>query len=140
MNLMRFIEWDIPAFVKETKRDDLDGVIATFKNTHPRFSYVVVDEPSGTISRAEEKKVISDNATCGVYFWKRGKDFCKYARESFHLDLSTHEQFFVSKVYDVGIQKGLVVRPFMCKKMWPLNTSKDLEQYYSARKNGLIRH
>jgi hypothetical protein len=134
-NLLRYIEWDVAAFVKETKRADVDGVIATFKSAHPRFSYVAIDPVTGLLTQAAEKRTISDNATCGVYFWRRGADFCAAAQETFDRAITINEQYFISSAYDVAIQRGMRFRPFMCDKMWPMNTPKDLEQFYQYQRD-----
>jgi hypothetical protein len=138
-NLLRYIEWDAGAFIRETKRPDLDGVIATFQSTHPRFSYVLTDPATGLVQQAAEKRTISDQATCGVYFWRRGSDFCRYARDTFAREMKTNGQYYISNAYELAIQAGLRIGPFECRRMWPFNTPKDLEQYYLAKKNGLIQ-
>ena len=52
----------------------------TFEAIHPKWSYAKCDE-NGFVSEVAEKKVISKNATVGVYYWKHGADYVKSAEE-----------------------------------------------------------
>ena len=51
---------------------NLDGAILTFEAIHPKWSYAKCDE-EGYVTEVAEK-VISKNATVGVYYWKHGSD------------------------------------------------------------------
>jgi HAD superfamily hydrolase (TIGR01509 family) len=79
-NSDQFIEWDPSEIMYSFYGKKVDGGILTFKATHPKWSYAKADN-SGIVTEVAEKKVISDNATVGIYFWKRGDYFVKYANE-----------------------------------------------------------
>jgi HAD superfamily hydrolase (TIGR01509 family) len=79
-NCDQFIEWDTSEIMYHFSSKKIDGGILTFKNMHPKWSYARVNKFNKVIEVAE-KKVISDNATVGVYYWKKGSLFVKYANQ-----------------------------------------------------------
>ena len=52
----------------------MDGSIVTFKATHPKWSFAKVNQ-EGLVTEVAEKNPISDTATVGFYYWKKGSDF-----------------------------------------------------------------
>jgi len=58
----------------------LDGHILTFKANSPAHSYAQLDD-NGYVTKTVEKEVISENAAVGVYYFKTGKMFVKYANK-----------------------------------------------------------
>ena len=73
-NSDQYIEENINDFIKKARRDKHDGCIMTFKSAHPKWSYARVDK-KGTVIEVAEKKVISEHATAGVYYYKHGNQF-----------------------------------------------------------------
>ena len=72
VNCHQYIDWDSRAFYAECCAAAVDGVIATFESTHPRYSYVETTPgpASGSaprIVRVADKSPISNQATCGNY-------------------------------------------------------------------------
>ena len=59
--------------------------MATFKATHPKWSFARLDE-SGYVCEVAEKKPISNIATCGIYYWKKGSDYVKFAEQMISKD------------------------------------------------------
>ena len=52
----------------------------TLKASHPKWSYVKLNE-EGYAEEVAEKKPISNNATVGIYWWKKGSEYVKYAEQ-----------------------------------------------------------
>jgi len=75
-NSDQFVEWNSNECMYAFNADAIDGGILTFKATHPKWSYAKIGD-DGFVSEVAEKKPISDNATVGVYFWKKGSDYVK---------------------------------------------------------------
>ena len=69
-NSDQYVEWNFDLFLNYCT-NNLDGCILTFESNHPKWSYAKVDE-SGFVTEVAEKKVISNLATVGIYFWKHG--------------------------------------------------------------------
>ena len=82
---------------------DADGLILTFKSNSTNYSYAQLDK-DGNVIKTAEKKAISPNACVGIYGFKKGSDFCKYAREMIERDLRTKNEFYISPLYNVLIE------------------------------------
>lgn len=59
---------------------DLDGAILCFENTSPAWSYAATDS-DGYVTEVKEKKVISNKATIGLYYFAKGSLFVQAAKE-----------------------------------------------------------
>jgi hypothetical protein len=117
VNCQQYIEWDAKEFYQTCIKSKADGVIATFTSSHPRYSYVSQGK-DGNINEVAEKKTISQNASCGVYFWKRGADFVKYAEGL--TGGSAASECSVIMAYKGAINDGLVIETFKCSHSWQL--------------------
>jgi HAD superfamily hydrolase (TIGR01509 family) len=127
-NSDQFVEWDSNEFFYKMNENDCDGGIPTFKATHPKWSFVKLDE-EGFVTEVQEKNPISDLATVGFYYWKHGSDFVKYAEEMIQQNIRVNNEFYVCPVYNNAIKTGLKVRTFNVPKMWGLGTPEDLKYY-----------
>jgi len=84
---------------------DADGLILTFKSNSINYSYAQLDS-EGLVTKTAEKKAISPNACVGIYGFKKGSDFCKYAKEMISRNLRTKNEFYISPLYNVLIEDG----------------------------------
>ena len=108
--------------------DEIDGGILTFTATHPKWSFVKLDE-NGFVNEVAEKKPISNNATCGVYFWKKGSDYVKFANQMIEKDIRTNNEFYVCPIFNQAIEDNKKIKTFNIKKMWGLGTPEDLRRF-----------
>lgn len=127
-NSDQFIEWDSNNVMYSFSADEIDGGILSFKATHPKWSYAKLDE-DGFVSEVAEKKPISDNATVGVYYWKRGSDFVKYAEQMIAKDIRTNNEFYVAPVFNEAIGDGKKIRIKEITNMWGIGTPEDLNYF-----------
>ncbi|MBS3076658.1 glycosyltransferase family 2 protein [Candidatus Pacearchaeota archaeon] len=133
-NADQFIEWNSNEFFYAMAADECDGGVLTFNSTHPRWSYVRLGE-NGFISEAAEKKVISDIATVGLYYYKKGSDFIKYAEQMIQKNLSFNGDFYICPIFNEMIADGKKVRPFKVNKMWGLGTPEELNIFLTVNKS-----
>jgi|TARA_Y100000004_G_scaffold149990_1_gene172123 HAD superfamily hydrolase (TIGR01509 family) len=129
-NSDQFLDWDSNEFMYSMVADDVDGGIVSFKATHPKWSFAKLGE-DGFVSEVAEKKPISDVATAGVYYWRKGSDYVKYAEQMIDKDIRTNNEFYVCPVYNEAIEDKRKVKVFPIEKMWGLGTPEDLERYVS---------
>ena len=45
------------------------------------------------VTEVAEKNVISNNATVGIYFWKKGSDYVKYAKQMIKKNIIVNNEF-----------------------------------------------
>jgi HAD superfamily hydrolase (TIGR01509 family) len=133
-NSDQYLEWDSNEFMYSMMADEIDGGILTFTATHPKWSFAKLDA-NGFVSEVAEKKPISDNATCGVYLWKKGSDYVKFANEMIEKDIRTNNEFYVCPVFNQAIESGKKIKTFHIGKMWGLGTPEDLNKYIQETRN-----
>jgi dTDP-glucose pyrophosphorylase len=127
-NSDQFVEWSSNECLYAFNADGIDGGIVSFKATHPKWSYAKVGD-DGFVSEVAEKKPISDNATVGIYFWKKGSDYVKYAEQMIEKNIRTNNEFYVCPVFNEAIQDGKKVRIKDIKRMWGIGTPEDLNYF-----------
>ena len=128
-NSDQYVEWDPVEFMYRMQETQADGGIVTFKATHPKWSFAKVCEETNCVTQVAEKNPISDNATVGYYYWKRGSDFVKYAEQMIEKDVRVNNEFYVCPVFNEAIEDGKEIRIHEASKMWGLGTPEDLEYY-----------
>lgn len=104
----------------------LEGFLLTFKANSSAHSYVKLDE-NGHAVRTAEKEVISQNAAVGVYYYKTGKMFVKYAEEMISKNIRTKGEFYICPMYNLMIRDGAKVGIKQVEKMHVLGTPAELE-------------
>jgi len=134
-NSDQFVEWRPIDFLYKMQEQQADGGIVTFKDTHPKWSFAKVDQETNLVTEVAEKNPISDNATAGYYYWKRGSDFVKYAERMIEKDIRVNNEFYVAPVYNQAIEDGRAIRIFEADKMWGLGTPEDLDYYLTHYEN-----
>ncbi len=127
-NSDQFVEWNSNECLYAFNADGIDGGIVSFKATHPKWSYAKVGD-DGFVSEVAEKKPISDNATVGIYFWKKGSDYVKYAEQMIGKNIRTNNEFYVCPVFNEAIQDGKKVRIKDIERMWGIGTPEDLNYF-----------
>lgn len=131
-NSDQIVEWNSRQFIYDLMTKNADGGIATFKSTHPKWSYAKIDQ-TGMVTEVAEKKPISDIATVGIYYWKHGSDFVKYAKQMIKKDIRTNNEFYVCPVFNEAIADEKRVFTSNIEKMWGIGTPEDLQYYLSSR-------
>lgn len=129
-NSDQIVDIDIKDFVDDARQRDLDGSILTFTASHPKWSYVKVDE-NGLMTELKEKQVISANATVGLYYYKRGSDFVNAAVAMIAHNDRVNNEFYVAPVYNYAVKDGkqVGIYPIGDGQMHGLGTPEDLHEY-----------
>ena len=127
-NSDQYVEWDSNEFMYKMIEQDVDGGIVSFEATHPKWSFAKVDD-FGYVTEVAEKNPISNIATVGIYYWKHGSDYVKYAEQMIDKDIRTNGEFYVCPVFNEAIQDNKKIKTFNISKMWGLGTPEDLIQF-----------
>ncbi len=125
VNSDQYLEWNSNEFLYFAESDNVDGCISTFYNTHPKWSYAKLDD-NGFVTEVQEKNPISTVATTGIYYWKNGGDYIKYANNMINKNIKTNGEFYVCPVYNEAIADGKKIKVLDCKKLWGLGVPEDL--------------
>ena len=121
------LDIDVGAFVDRMRSLEADGGILTFCDDDPKWSYARCDD-SGRVVEVAEKRVISDQATVGIYYFRRGSDFARAARRMIEKDIRVNGEFYVCPVFNELIEEGkhVFVDEIQKDQMHGLGTPEDL--------------
>ena len=127
-NSDQFIEYSPENFKTLKEMTDADAIVYTFEAVHPKWSFVKTNS-RGVVTEVAEKKPISNIATCGIYWYRRGSDFVKYANKMIEKDIRVNGEFYIAPVYNELIKDGKTLIPFFVHSMWGIGTPEDLKYY-----------
>ena len=137
-NSDQWINWNPQHFLSFLQNNDADGGIITFISTHPKWSFVKVNE-SGLITELAEKKPISNIATAGIYYYKHGKTFVEAAEQMITKNIRTNNEFYIAPAYNEIIQNGGKVFHYPVAEMYGLGTPEDLQYFLqNSKKSNLV--
>jgi dTDP-glucose pyrophosphorylase len=95
---------DLSAVVAGFVERDLDVGVVVFRAVHPRWSYVRLE--GDRVIEAAEKNPISDLATAGCYWFRRGRDFVTAAMDMMRKDAHVDGRFFVCPALNELVLRG----------------------------------
>ncbi len=105
-NTDQYIDFDVNDYLSLMSKQALDGLIMTMKADDPKWSFVKLSESTGLVEETAEKKVISDQATVGIYNFAKGRDFCWAADSLIKKDLRVNGEFYICPLYNELISVG----------------------------------
>ena len=132
-NADQYIKWNSFETISMFNEPDVDGGILTFKSVHPKHSFAKVDGDSFVLEVAE-KKPISNDATVGIYYWKRGLDYVLYAESMIEKNIRTNNEFYVCPVYNEAIADGRRIKASLVDEMWGMGTPEELNNFLTHYK------
>ena len=129
-NSDQFIEWESNKTLYAFSNSECDGGILTFPASHPKWSYAKINN-QGFVTEVAEKKPISNNATVGIYWWKKGSDYVKYAEQMIEKNIRTNGEFYVCPVFNEAIKDGkkVIIKDIEKNGMWGIGTPEDLNYF-----------
>ena len=127
-NSDQYIRWNSSKAIYDFNSKNLDGAILTFEAIHPKWSYAKCDD-QGFVTEVAEKKVISKNATVGVYYWKHGSDYVNSAEKMIEKNIRVNNEFYVCPVYNEFLLQKKKVKIYNVDEMQGLGTPEDLNNF-----------
>jgi dTDP-glucose pyrophosphorylase len=131
-NSDQIIEYSKENFNTVRRFTNFDASVFTFRAVHPKWSFVKTNS-RGVVTEVAEKNPISDIATCGIYYYRKGSDFVKYAEEMIEKDVRVNNEFYIAPVYNELILDEKTLVPFFVDRMHGLGTPEDLKKYLSMK-------
>ncbi len=132
-NADQILDTDINQFISFARKSKSDGAILTFNSQHPKWSYARVNK-KGQVLETAEKKVISNHATAGIYYFKKGTLFVEAAFSMIIKDIRFNNDFYVCPIFNEMILSGkkIVIWEIKQSQMHGLGTPEDLSKYLSS--------
>lgn len=134
-NSDQYLEWDSNEFLYCASADGVDGCISTFFNNSPKWSYVRMDGDNHFVAEVREKDVISNEATTGIYYWKHGSEYVRYAEMMINKNIRVNNEFYICPVYNEAIEDGKKITIKRCTKMWGIGVPEDLNYFLENNKS-----
>ena len=132
-NSDQYIKWNSFETISSFNHKDADGGILSFTSLHPKHSFAKVDS-NGYVTEVAEKNPISNNATVGIYHWKQGSDFVRYAEQMISKNIRTNNEFYICPVYNEAIQDGKKIKISSVDEMWGMGTPEELNNFLTHYK------
>jgi NDP-sugar pyrophosphorylase family protein len=121
-NSDQFVDIDINDFIDT----DLDARIMTFYSDHPKWSYAKTCD--GLVTEVAEKKVISEHATVGIYYFKNGSDFVLACGRMIEDNFRVNGEFYTCPAYNfMPRHKKIGIYEIEKERMYGLGTPEDFE-------------
>ena len=105
VNSDQVIENGIKDSISLFQSQECSAGVITFKSIHPRWSYVVEDN-TGLVVQAVEKKVVSRNAIAGFYYFKSADGFIEAAKNVIIKNAELDGLFYISSALNELILAG----------------------------------
>ncbi len=132
-NSDQVIEYSSVNFKTLKTMTNVDAIVFTFNSVHPKWSFVKTNS-RGIVSEVAEKLPISDIATCGIYWYKKGSDFVKYAERMIEKNIRVNNEFYIAPVYNELILDKKTLIPYFVHEMYGIGTPEDLNFYLNKIK------
>ena len=135
VNSDQWLDWDAAEFYRALLNPSYDGAISVFHQTDLsdiKWSYSALHDSAPYVRAVAEKEVISCWATTGVYGWKRGSDYVKYAQSMIDKNIRVNGEFYTCPVYNEAVGDGKKIRNVLCRRLWGLGVPEDLQVFLRA--------
>jgi NDP-sugar pyrophosphorylase family protein len=105
-----------------------DGILDLFAAPGEKWSFARLDADDRVLETAEKRR-ISDWASTGLYWFRRGSDFVRHAQAMIDENDRAGNEFYVAPIYNRLIAAGADVRGNRVDKVWVLGTPQDLARF-----------
>ena len=120
---------NIQDMINAARHANFDASIASFYASHPKWSYARLNSDM-TVAEVAEKKVISNFATVGIYYYASGEQFVENAHAMINKDERVNGEFYVCPVFNQMIKNDRAsIGLYMVRDMMGLGTPEDLETF-----------
>lgn len=134
-NTDQFIDIDINVYLEAMNERHLDGMIMTMKSQDSKWSYVKIDD-EGFVIETAEKKVISPDATVGIFNFAKGSDFVRAAEQMIKDNVRVNNEFYTCPCYNYLIREGKKIGIYPIGEeyngMYGVGTPKDLDFFINS--------
>lgn len=141
-NSDQYIDIDINDYLYSMQQRKLDGLIMTMHSQDPKWSYAKLNDQNMVIATAE-KSVISNNATVGIFNFRKGSDFVRAAEQMLSDDLRVGGEFYSCPAYNYLIAEGKNIGIYSIGEeyngMYGLGIPQDLEFFLNHKISKRIR-
>lgn len=138
-NSDQIVDISVQDFVNDAVNRNLDGSILTFEDNHPKWSYAKIDS-NGFVTETKEKVPISNHATVGLYYFKKGSIFVDAAIDMIINNDRVNNEFYTCPVYNYAVKAGakIGIYDIPASSMHGTGTPEDLKNYLNTFKDKVL--
>lgn len=133
-NSDQYLDFNPANWIESFVNSDSAGSILCMQDNDPKWSFARLDS-EGKVAEVAEKRVVSNLATCGVYFFRSGALFEAAASRQMDKDARVNGEFYVGPTYNELITDGAVVEAYdlgpISDVMFGLGVPLDYERFMS---------
>lgn len=124
------VDVSLTEIVSTFRSQQCDAGVVAFRSVHPRYSFVKTDE-NGVVCEFSEKRPISTQALASIYYFRKGSDFVRCAKNVIRKDNTIKESFYISQTLNEMIleQKKIGVHGIDSQEFHPMKTAVQLANY-----------
>lgn len=131
-NSDQYVDCNIETYLGTMDATGADGLIMTFPADSTKWSYVKRDA-RGEVCEVVEKQVVSNEATVGIYNFRRGADFVLAADTMISANRRVNGEFYVAPIYtELVSQHRRIVTHDVGDAMYGLGTPEDLSIFLAT--------
>jgi NDP-sugar pyrophosphorylase family protein len=131
-NSDQYVSQDLLDFMKQVPMSD--GLIMTMPALDPKWSYVLRDR-LGNVTKVVEKQVVSNEATVGIYGFRKLSFFVDAANSMITAGEKVGGEYYVAPSYNYLIEMGKSIKTYnVGSEMHGLGTPEDLESFMNWQK------
>lgn len=136
INGSQLIKTSITPAIESFRHRNLDGGVVTIKAVHPKYSSVLLDE-NNLVIQTSEKRPISNIASTGCCYFKKGSDFVGAAFSVIEKDVNTQGQYYISSTFNEMIlnNKKLGIFEIPKKDYLTFSSYQMYEKYLANRRS-----
>jgi dTDP-glucose pyrophosphorylase len=112
----------------------VDGLLGVFHAPGDKWSFARADS-DGRVLETAEKSRISDWASTGMYYFRRGRDFVAHAEAMIGAGERVNGEYYVAPVYNRMIAAGARIYIDAAEQVWVLGTPEDLRSFQEHFEN-----
>lgn len=124
-NADQWLDWSPEHFLRYVRSRHADGAIPIFRASSPKWSFVDMDE-DGRIHRVVEKEAISNDATCGIYYWRTAGACRESINQMIRKGLMTNNEYYLAPSYNEMIEQGGKILGYPVPRLVGMGTPEDL--------------
>lgn len=111
-------------FCRKADFSSPDGALLTFPSDSNKFSYVKLDA-QGNVIGTVEKEVVSHEAVCGAYYFRKKELFLDAVQS--YLTNCTYDEYFMSGVYNEMAARKQIIKTFQTDLHISFGTPEEYE-------------
>lgn len=128
------VDLDYDSLVHEFREQKLDAGTLIFHSVHPRYSFVILDN-KGHVTETAQRDPISTNATAGIFWFSKTRDFVDGAKNLIRKDAHLDGNYFVALTFNELIlrQKKIGVIKLPLDKYIPLKNEQQIGHFEEGK-------